>query len=165
MKKGFTLMEVMVVVIIIGILTTLAYSSLVDLIQINKAKEAARTITTFVERATAEGKMRKNPVKITIAGNTIKAEMDGSTPSTSVLENGFSFANTAAKPEDCGEAKVNDPVTAEVRIGTSGISGSACFVACNAGGNYCAGAVKNAVKNAFIPYLKRKNSMRWEALL
>lgn len=163
-SRGFTLLEVMVVVILIGILTTLAYSSLVELIQINKAKEAARTIATFVERASAEGKMRKNDVTITISNNTINAEMDGAPLATSVLANGFSFAITTTKPADCGSANANDPVESKVRIGTSGISGSACFLACNAG-NYCGAAVKTATKNTFMPYLKRKNSTTWEALL
>lgn len=165
-KKGFTLLELMVVVILIGILTTLAYSSLIELIQTNKAKEAARTMTAFVERAITEGKMRKNQVKITATGNTINADAVGSSApfATSLLDNGFSFANSASKPPDCGNAVANAPVTAEVKVGISGISGLVCFVACNPS-DYCGAAVKTATKNTFEPYLKRKNSTTWEALL
>jgi len=164
MKRGFTLVEVLSVIVIIGILSALAYSGLSDLIQVNKAKEAARTMTTFAERAITEGKMRKDEVTITLNTNKIEAtfgNLDNSsyTPSE-ILLNGFS-KNNDNKPDDC--TAPNDPVTAKVSIGTSGISGSKCFVACNASG-FCGAAVKKAEKNNFSAKIKRRSSTNWEDL-
>jgi len=49
----------MVVIVIIGILATLAYSSLVDLISTNRAKETAQTMRSFAERALIELELRE----------------------------------------------------------------------------------------------------------
>ncbi len=164
-KKGFTLLEVLTVVIIIGILAALGWSSMNDLIQTNRAKEAARTMTAFAEQAVAEGKMRKDSVSITINNNT--KTMEGrllyadSLFISQPLANGF-FTGNGSPPPGC-ETSYNDGVKSQVRIGVSGIEGEGCFVVCNSG-NYCGGAVKTNSKNTFTAWIKRKNSIDWEEL-
>jgi len=165
MKRGFTLLEVLAVVIIIGILSALGYSTLNELVQTNKAKEAARLITTFVERSLAEGKMRKEPVTITIEGNTINAKI-GSFNTSENISNGFT-TNTISMPEPSCKA-ANDiisvpDITAMFMIDNEPKSGPVCFVVCNFGGNYCGGAVKEPARNFFIAKIKKKNS-DWGAL-
>jgi len=164
MKRGFTLLEVMVVVIIIGILTGLGYSSLNELIQTNKAKEAARLITTFVERSLAEGKMRKDSVTITITGSTIKANI-GSFETSENISNNFSY-NSSSKPDSC-EATTNTitsvpDIISLFKIGDKIFPDSFCFVVCH--GNYCGAALKMATRNYFTAKIKRKGSATWEAL-
>jgi len=155
-KKGFTLLELLVVMILIGILASLAYSSFMDIIQANKAKDAARTLTAFVERAIAEGKMRKEDVKITIEPSEIKATFGSSSnpPSSEPLPKGFS--PKADKPTDCGSTP-NADITAKVNIGTSGINGKPCFVACNANSTYCGAAVKKEGRNNFSAQIKKRS--------
>lgn len=171
-KNGFTLLEVLTVVIIIGILAALGWSSMNELIQTNKAKEAARTMTAFVERALAEGKTRKAPVTISIiSNNTIQAEIKNedntSTVSSELISNGFTV-NNAIVPTDCGTANnANKDITSVLRIGTSGITGPNCFIVCSQGGNYCGGTVKTLAKNNFTAHIKKRAcnaSNCWEAL-
>ena len=162
-KSGFTMLELMVVIIIIGILSSLAYAGMNALIQTNKAKEVAREITSFVERAIAEGKMRQKPVIISLTnGNELKAVTDENPPVTIItktLANGFS-ANSGV-PDGCGN-DFHNSVTSENKIGISGVSGSGCFVACF-GTTYCGSAVKSSDKNKFVAKVKRP-STGWEAL-
>jgi len=161
-KSGFTLLEVLVVIVIIGILSALGWASMSELIQTNKAKEAARTLTAFAERAVAESKMRKDSVKISInASSTMEARLarENTLLFSQQLSNGF-LANASSAPiSPC--PNTNAAVTSKIRIGLSGIDGLHCFVACN--GSYCGSATKTADKNTFTAYIKKKNS-NWEAL-
>ncbi len=163
-KSGFTLLEVMVVVIIIGILSALGWASMNELIQTNKAKEAARTLTAFAERAIAESKMRKEDIYIKINGNTIEARLKNATGDqlfSQPLANGFSSNLNGNSPPVA--TLYNGGVTSQVRIGVSGIPGPGCFAVCNAS-NYCGSAVKATDINTFTAHIKKKGSDTWEAL-
>jgi len=162
-KKGFTLLEAMVVVIIIGILSALGWSSMSELIRINNAKEAARMLTAFAERSIAEGKTRKEEITISVSGNIMEAKLQtGTVLFSQTFANGFrEFGNP--KPAQCivDNAFINT-VTSQVQIGLSGIDGPGCFVVCIANGNYCGSAVKTTDKNSFVAYIMKKGN--WEAL-
>jgi len=163
-KNGFTMLELMLVIVIIGILSSLAYAGMSALIQTNKAKEVAREMTSFVERAIAEGKVRQKDVTISINNNTLQAQIDGETISiTQTLASGFS-ASSAATPGDCGSNLLNENgIVSQYKIGISGVSGSGCFVVCNSGGRYCGGTVKSLGKNKFAAQVKKPSS-GWEVL-
>jgi len=162
-QKGFSLLEVLIVVILIGILSALAWSNISELIQTNKTKEAARTLAAFAERVLAEGKMRKESVFVKVNSNTMEARFRNSSASqpdlTQSLANGFS-ASSASGPDGC--TNFNGTAKSEIRIGISGMQ-SGCFVVCNAS-SYCGAAVKTGTKNALIAHIKKKNSNVWEAL-
>jgi prepilin-type N-terminal cleavage/methylation domain-containing protein len=171
MKNGFTLIEVLIVIVLIGILSALAYSSLNELIQTNKAKEAARLMTTFVERSLTESKMRQAPVAITINGSTINAKIGEQSSSSmaqisETIPNGFSASNASGINTTglrCNSVTPNEEITSQPKIGVSGIDGIKCFVACTSGGVYCGAAIKEDTRNNFIAQIKRKNS-GWEDL-
>ncbi|MCL2102156.1 MAG: type II secretion system GspH family protein [Fibromonadales bacterium] len=156
-KKGFSLLEVLAVVIIIGILAALGYSSLNDLIQTNKAKETSRVLAAFSERALAESKMRKEPVTIILNGNTMRVYTTEQTLASQTFASGFAESNLT--PNDC--VNINSGIETQIIIGASGIE-EGCFVACNAIG-YCGSAIKTIYKNKFTAHYKRKNSS-WEEL-
>jgi len=163
--SGFTIIEVLTVVLIIGILSTLAWSNMNELIQTNKAKEVSRTLTAFAERALAEGKTRKQPVFIKVNSNTLEARFenpDAVAPSlTQSLTSGFTARDFTPRPAEC-ERNFNELAEAQIKIGTSGIE-PGCFVVCNAS-NYCSAAVKSANKNMLTAHIKKRSSTSWEAL-
>jgi len=158
-KNGFTLIEVLTVVILLGILSALAYSSLNDLIQTNKSKEIAREMTTFIERSIANGKTRKKPVEISITGNTISAKIESETISQTFA--GSFTLNTANKPSVCTNYfPSNKFLTSANDAGTHNVFSDVspgCFIVCNSGGSYCGGSVKTAEKNTFTAYIKKRS--------
>jgi len=152
------LIEILVVIIIIGILSALAYSSLIDLISTNRAKESAQTMRAFAERALAEGKRQGKEVKIELDGNNIIYSIGNDTKSEPLSD---SFSSSSTGGPVAGD--FNSGVTAESSLGLSGIVSEGSFVACGAR-NYCAAAVKTKEKNFFVAYIKRGNSADWEEL-
>jgi len=162
---GFTLIEVLIVILIIGILATLAYSSLTELIFINRAKETAQTIRTFTERASMDAKRMNKPVRIRIVNNAIIADTIGTTTyktiSSENLSQGFSASSATQVAADINIC-LNDSVKTEVRIGTSGITKAGYFAACFK--NYCGGAGKKQNENSFKAYIKKGANASWETL-
>lgn len=158
---GFTLIEVMIVIVIVGILSTLAYSSLTDMIFTNRAKEAAQTIRSFTERALLDAKRQNKPVKIYIDGNLIVAEdtVTGNKISEA-LSQGFSASSMV--PLNDGE-NFNSGTTSQIRIGLSGIIKKGFFVVCDNKG-YCGGAEKSPEENSFKARIRRGNNADLEYL-
>ncbi len=176
-RGGFTLLEVLVVVIIIGILAALAYSGMAELIFTNRAKETAQTIRTFTERALAEGKRQNKVVELRLNGNSIEYDTmippenntkDPAIPTvTAALGSGFSLDPDI--PPNCVNANLTSFPTAGVKsqlmIGLSSLESEEGFFAiCDAKG-YCGAAVKVKNKNSFIACIKRGHkSVSWEVL-
>ncbi|MDR3001947.1 MAG: prepilin-type N-terminal cleavage/methylation domain-containing protein [Fibromonadaceae bacterium] len=158
---GFTLIEVLTVVVIIGILAVLAYASLTDLIFTNRAKETAQTIRSFTERALVDAKRRNETTTISIVGNEIRSTVGTTVVAREALGSGYAGFNIAPV-EDLTNPFANS-VQSELRIGLSGISGQGYFVACGARG-YCGGAVKKITENSFKPYIRKGTGKDWEEL-
>lgn len=174
--KGFTLIEVMVVIIVIGILASLAYSSLMDLVFSNRAKETAQVMRSFTERAIADAKQQNMDVEISLNGNEMVAELkdNGTTIKTmhEVLSDGFSYSNDA-DIADCVDGDTDDlkdfgaegvPLKSEFKIGLSGIADNGYFVACGTKG-YCGGAIKISSKNFFVACIKKGTAASWAEVL
>jgi len=171
MGGGFTLLEVMVVVIIIGILATLAYSSLIELIYTNRAKEVAQTIRTFAERALIDAKRQHMVVRICIDKNEIISENpkepnetfncgEGKRISSEAFSNSY---KAETSPPISDKKDFENKVKTEVRIGLSGIVDEGYFAACDPRG-YCGGAVKVKDDNSLRAYIKRGKNSDWGAL-
>jgi len=168
---GFTLIEVLTVVVLIGILSALAYSSLMGLIFTNRAKEAAQTMRTFAERALAEGKRQNKEVTISLHGNNIVYSIDNNEVHQP-LGGGFIADNPDISP-DCegtgGLVSFNNGATSKPAIGLSiiaannGVNSQGYFVACGYG-RYCGAAVKVNGKNSFVSCIKRGANAAWEVL-
>jgi len=158
---GYTLLEVLVVILIIGILSGLAYASLSDMIFSNRAKETAQTMRAFAERALAEGKRQNEQVTIKFNGNNITATVKNVEFASEPLSTGY-------KPEQglsIGgiNTSFNNGITSEIRIGLSGISGQGYFAACDLR-KYCGSAVKSTGENGFKAYIRKGSNATWEAL-
>jgi type IV fimbrial biogenesis protein FimT len=164
--SGFTLIEVLTVVIIIGILATLAYSSLMELIFTSRAKETAQTIRSFTERALMDAKRKKGTVKITMNVNNITAQIyndDGTLANeiSEVLSLGYTPDNNASVAGTSSFGATG--ATSELRFGLSGISKEGNFAACGTRG-YCGAAVKTATNNSFVAFIRKGTGKDWEPL-
>ena len=159
----------LVVVIIIGILSGLAYSSFMDIIFSNRARETAQTMRTFAERALAEGKRQNVVVELSLADGdkSMRAafEDDNGDEISNIsqpLSDGFKGDNSTSISEAGTSRFSNDAVKSKKIIGISGITESGHFVACGARG-YCGAAVKIKEKNSFTAWVKRGKTS-WEEL-
>jgi len=159
---GFTLLELMVVVIIISVLATLSYASLSEVIFTNRAKKTAQTIRTFAERALMDARRQNIPIKIFIKDNAIIAAdaISNVVISRETFSQGFLVQNDPPVP---GKEDFKNEVQTQIRIGLSGIVGEGYFVACGFNG-YCGGVVKFANENSLKAYIKKGNNANWEAL-
>jgi len=164
-RGGFTLVELMVVIIIIGILATLAYANIIDIILTNRAKETAQTIRTFTEKALMDAKRKNETATIRLEGNNIKVKIGTSAEVSEALGQGYS---PATPPSTLPESRITknfntEGAKSQIRIGLSGVADSGYFAACGFK-DYCAGAVKLSTENSFKAYIRRGASAKWEAL-
>jgi prepilin-type N-terminal cleavage/methylation domain-containing protein len=161
------MLELMVVIVIIGILASLAYSSLIDVVFTNRAKETAQAMRTFAERSLAEAKRLSLVVERSLDGSNMVAKVkydkeSAPKPNLTIrqpLSDGFSKT-----PPSCPEADLvlNEPATSEQVIGLSGIK-TACFGACG-GRDYCGAVVKMENSNSFEARIKRGSKAQWGAI-
>jgi prepilin-type N-terminal cleavage/methylation domain-containing protein len=167
LQSGFTMLELMVVIVIIGILASLAYSSLVDMIFTNRAKETAQAMRTFAERSLMEAKRQSLEVELSLEGGNMVAKFkDGegkyveTKPLMQPLSDGFSKQTSC--PETSLKDVENKAATSEQVIGLSGIK-EACFSACG-GRDYCGAVVKKGNNNFFEAQIKKGSKAQWRVI-
>jgi len=158
---GFTMLELMVVIVIVGILATLAYSGLTEVIFVNRAKETAQTIRTFTERALMDAKRQDKVVNISIKGTKIIAT-DSATNKEIYSETLQGFSPEASSPVNGISNCFNGGVNSQVRIGISSIAQEGYFAACFNG--YCGGTAKLKTENSFKAYIRKGTGKPWEVL-
>jgi type II secretory pathway pseudopilin PulG len=160
-----------VVIIIIGILSSLAYSSFVDIIFTNRAKETAQTMRTFVERALAEGKRQSDIVELKIISGNIQYTIGERAPVAQPLSPNYSASPAVPNCEPGSLESFNDGAKSKNLLGITSIvqtidttKSEGYFAACDSKG-YCGAAVKVKEKNSFIACIKKGNkAASWEAL-
>jgi prepilin-type N-terminal cleavage/methylation domain-containing protein len=172
LRGGFTMLELMVVIVIIGILASLAYSSLIDVIFTNRAKETAQAMRTFAERALMEAKRQNLVVELKLDGSNMVATFkevkeDGTyeeptSHKSQPLSDGFKREESPPSFSELKVAKAFGPdgVTSQHVIGTSGIVSEGAFVACG-GRDYCGAIVKRADNNSFKAWIKKGSKASW----
>jgi prepilin-type N-terminal cleavage/methylation domain-containing protein len=171
LKSGFTLIEVMIVVILIGILSMMAYASLLDHIYLLRTRDAATNTAAFLNRVSAEAKRRDRPVCVELVSpQEMNAKLCNASGDTYTLTDtivdtygvltGFSFHALS------GTGGLNNPPTTVwssgfipmvPQIGLSSLPREGAIVMMYSRG-FCAAAIKASDQNNAIGYFSRSDS-------
>jgi len=101
---GFSVVEFLIVIVIIGIITTVALVGITRSRQSIRLQNSARIFSGYVEKARMDAIRRRSTTNIDIAGpNTYLVTMDwdgtgSATPRTFTLENGVQFTDSTNTP-------------------------------------------------------------------
>ena len=137
-KSGFTLVEALVVVAIVGILSGLGVASLRDAVANSRIKDAGINVTAFMERAANESTRLNEKLCVVASGADIKTYRAECSETAKIvnanlidqmtLEAGSKFVTGKACP-DLTESKTNalTRMTLTPKIGVSPIP-SGCFM-------------------------------------
>jgi prepilin-type N-terminal cleavage/methylation domain-containing protein len=174
-KSGFTLIEVLIVVILIGILSAMAYASLLDHIFMLRTRDAATNTAAFLNRVSAEAKRRDRPICIELASpqemNAHLCNVAGefSSPDTIVdtygVIQGFSFHALSGKGGLTGLSDGLTPwssgsILMVPQIGLSALPREGAIVLMYSR-HFCAAAVKASNQNNAIGYFSRDDCKNW----
>lgn len=171
MKKGFTMVELLVVVSIMGILSTMGVASLHAAVVNNRVRDAAVNVTAYLERVASEANRFSDKVCVKIGNNgkTIYAVKgacsNGATLSKAIsqhtLEKALTFEN--ATHGGCSSSWYNG-TTFEPKFGLSAAPVQGCIVVKYSGGEKKARALKKKEKNNIIPQVSYDSGSSWTDL-
>ena len=165
-KSGFTLVEALVVVTIMGILSGIGVASLQNAVANSRIKDAGINVTAYMQRAANEA-TRLNEKLCVVANNktikTYKGECGG-TLGDQVDEMTLESTNTfGSASEACGGTHYADnKVTLTPRIGVSPIP-SGCFLVKYGSSDRRAAIVKEATKFAMYYKLSYDGGSSWDS--
>lgn len=183
LKKGFTLVELMAVVTIIGILSSLGVASLQQAVQNTRVRDAAVNVAAFMERVAQEAKQKNSPLCVTVNGNTMFARKY--TESTSTCSNAADDIVDRMEVEETvafNSENTIDGISQDMnmygqnaifvpRIGLTSFRGIynnnayselGYYILCS--GQTCAGIVKKPSENRFGSYLSHDDGTTWSKL-
>ena len=158
-KAGFSLVEVLTVVIIMGILSTMGIASLRGAVLNSRIKDAGLNVTAFLSSMASESSRLSSNVCVKVESDketltAYKGSCDdknlGDVVNKMKLESGNKFVSGGGCP-DGATAFSNNQLTLVPKIGVSPIP-AGCFVVRNGNTDKRAAILK--VKQKFAPYYK-----------
>lgn len=160
MKKGFTMVELLVVVSIMGILSTMGIVSLHGAVVNNRVKDAAINVSAYLERVASETNRLSQKVCVYVEGQSIKAakgecKSKGSTISKYTLEQGeLKFDTGSSCSGEHGSNWGKKGVVFEPKFGLSAAPAEGCIIIkYGTKGEKQARALKRKSKNNIIPQM------------
>ena len=163
-KRGFTLVEALVVVTIMGILSGIGVASLRSAVANSRIKDAGLNVTAFMQRAANEATRLNEKLCVVASGKSIKTykgECTG-TLSNPIDEMELESVNSFVS-ENCADNVTryeNNKVLLTPKIGVSPIP-SGCFVVRYGGSDKYASIVKAPTKFAAYYKLSYDGGSSW----
>ena len=179
-KKGFTLVEALVVVTIMGVLSGIGVASLRDAVANSRIKDAGINVTAFMQRAANEATRLNERLAVKVEGDkkTLKLYKCNSVDDNGIcndfgdvvdemtLESSNKFVTGQDGGTDCpelGDESARNPkavMTLTPRVGVSPIS-SGCFLLRYGGSDRFAASIKSPTKYAMYYKLSYDEGANW----
>ena len=170
MKKGFTMIELLVVVSIMGILSAMGVASLHGAVVNNRVKDAAINVTAYLERVANETNRLSEKVCVKASGKRIQATKGACGSTTGALVSKYEFEgnenlsfDNSNGGGDCSKSWVNG-ATFEPKFGLSAAPVEGCIVVKYGSGEKRARALKKKNKNNIIPQISYDSGANWMGL-
>ena len=163
-KRGFTLVEALVVVAIMGILSGIGVASLRSVVANSRIKDAGINVTAFMQRAANEATRLNEKLCVVASGKSIKTykgecNSTGDQIDAMELESANAFVSSKNCPD--GVTRYNDnKVTLTPKIGVSPIP-SGCFVIQYGSTDRYAASIKATTKFSMYYKLSYDSGSSW----
>lgn len=177
-KSGYTLVEVLVVVAIMGILSSMGVVGLNAAVQNHRIKDAGINVTAYMERAANEANKRSSSLCVVASGNTIKtfekacptgsgtsgdanvADLSGDPIDKMELESVNHFVTPSTAPSGCTAVYPSSGITLTPKLGLSAVP-TGCFVVQYGSSDRYATAIKTTSKNKVFYRLSYDGGSNW----
>ena len=164
-KRGFTLVEALVVVAIMGILSGIGVASLRSAVANSRIKDAGINVTAFMQRAANEATRLNEKLCVVASGKSIKTYKGecnsiGTQVDEMELESVNEFISSGKTCPDGATIYGSNKVTLTPKIGVSPIP-SGCFVVRYGGSDRYASIVKAPTKFAAYYKLSYDGGSSW----
>ena len=171
MKKGFTMVEILVVLTIMGILSAMGVSTLRDAVINNRVKDASLNVAAYLERVANETNRISDKVcvktddkkEIYAAKGSCNSASKTNKISSYTLEGPLEF-DTGKTGKDCSENWLADGAEFEPRFGLSAAPMAGCIVIKYNGSDKAARVLKKSTKNKISPQISYDNGTSWTDL-
>ena len=163
-KRGFTLVEALVVVAIMGILSGIGVASLRSAVANSRIKDAGINVTAFMQRAANEATRLNEKLCVVASGKSIKTykgecNATGTQIDEMELESSNAFVSSKNCPDNVNRY-LDNKVTLTPKIGVSPIP-SGCFVIQYGSTDRFAASIKATTKFSMYYKLSYDSGSSW----